>query len=131
MAAVNDQKIGRRQPGTGFGFPVLAGQLFYGRTLVAITAAGMAVKPDHADAAVVVGLSEERVDNSTGADGDITVEVEGGVWNIPVAAATVADIGATVYAVDDNTLQLTNAGGELPAGILKMIDADGHWVDLG
>lgn len=130
MAALKDQNVPRKAPGSGFGFPVLAGVKLFGRTLVAITAAGFAVKPDHADAVKVVGVSEDAVDNTGGANGDAHVEVEQGLWNFAVTGATVANVGDAIYAADDNTLQLTNAGGELPAGTLHMIDGDGHWANI-
>lgn len=130
MVATNDRKLMRKAPGSGFGFPVLAGVIIFGRTYVGLTAAGFAVPIHHGSAVKFAGLSEERIDNSDGLDGDMTVETERGVWNDAVAGAAIANIGDTVYAADDNTLQLTNAGGELPVGTIKMIDADGVWIEF-
>lgn len=128
---IKDRMVTRKSPGTGFGYPVLAGVKIFGRAIVAITAAGFAVLPDHADAIKVVGIAEEAIDNTTGDSGDQYVEVENGPWNLPVDGADVSHIGDTVYAADDQVLQLTNAGGELAAGTLKTIDQDGPWVVIG
>lgn len=127
MAATKDIDAPRRSSDR-YGFPVLAATLLYGRSIVALNANGQALKPDHADAVAVMGLAEERVDNSGGATGDLTVNCLKGTYRYPVTGADYDDIGKTVYADDDNTLQLTNAGGELAAGVLTAIDADGTWV---
>lgn len=130
MVAVNDLKVGRKTPGSGFGFPVLAGVRIFGRTFVGLTATGFAVPIQHADAIKFAGVAEQRVDNRDGSDGDKTVETERGVWNFDVAGADISNIDDTVYALDDNTLQLTNAGGELAVGTIKTIDADGIWIEV-
>lgn len=130
MVATNDQKLSRKLDGSGFGYPALGGQLIFGHTLVGLTAAGFAVPIQHADAIKCVGVSEERIDNREGGDGDQTVETEHAVWKWTVAGADVSNIGDAVYAADDITLQLTNAGGELLAGSIKTIDAEGVWVSL-
>ena len=62
------------------------------------------------------------------ATGDVMARALRGVRRFPVTGDDAGDIGATVYALDDGTLQLTNAGGELAAGIIDGVDADGVWV---
>lgn len=127
MAATKDLERPSRT-GDSYGYPAGAGVRHFGRTLVAVTAALETVLPDDEDAVAVVGLAEERIDNRDGAAGDQTVRALRGVFLFPVAGADVTDVGATVYAADDETLQLTNAGGELAAGTIDGVDADGVWV---
>lgn len=127
MAATKDIEAPER-PGSSYGYPVLAGERIFGRSIVAVTAALAAVPAQHADAVAIVGLAEERFDNRDGATGDVMARALRGVRRFPVTGADAGDIGATVYALDDGTLQLTNAGGELAAGIIDGVDADGVWV---
>lgn len=127
MAATKDIESPER-PGNSYGYPALAGIRIFGRSIVAVTAALEAVPAGHASAVRIVGLAEEQVDNRDGATGDRPVRALRGVRKFPVAGATASNIGATVYALDDDTLQLTNAGGELAAGIIDGIDAEGVWV---
>lgn len=130
MVAFNDKRVARRAPGSGFGYPVLGGVRIFGGTFVGITAAGFAVPAGHADAVVLHGISEERIDNRDGEDGALTVEVEEAVIRYPVDGADISNKGDPVYALDDETLQLTNVGGELQAGTIKTVDAEGVWVEL-
>lgn len=126
MAASNDiERVTRN--GLLASFPVKAATLIYGGTQVAVTAAGLAVKPDHADAVAVVGWARERADNSLGSDGATRVDVSKEMLRIPLAADA-SKVGDPVYVADDNTYQLTNAGGELQAGTVGLVDEDGVWL---
>jgi len=69
------------------------------------------------------------------ASGSKTIEVESGIfaWANSSAgdAITIADIGAVVYGVDDNTVAKTDATGtRSAAGIVFDVDADGVWVEM-
>lgn len=128
MAAATKDLERPARSGDAYGYPVLGGVRIFGRTIVAVTAALAAVPAGHADAVAIVGLAEEQIDNRDGATGDQLVRALRGVRLFPVTGADVTDIGAAVYAADDQTLQLTNAGGELAAGIIDGVDADGVWV---
>jgi hypothetical protein len=67
-----------------------------------------------------VGIAYEQADNSSGSAGDINVKcyVEG-TFELTVSGATVDDIGAPVYASDDNTFLLSPAN----AGCIGYIDS--------
>ncbi|WP_319519642.1 hypothetical protein [uncultured Martelella sp.] len=127
MAASSDiERVTRR--GDRSAFPVKAGTLIYGGTQVALTAAGLAVKPDHADAVAVAGWARERADNSAGGDGAIRVDVSKEMLRISLAGADASNINDPVYVADDNTYQLTNGSGELQAGTVGFVDEDGVWL---
>jgi len=130
MVAHNDQKLGSKLPGSGFGYPVLGGVRIFGTTLVGLTAEGFAAPIQHADVVVFAGVSEERIDNRDGSNGDETVETERPCLNWPIEGVDVSNIGDAVYAADDNTLQLTNAGSELAVGEIRAVDAEGIWVQF-
>jgi len=127
MAASNDIERVTRS-GLFAAFPVAASTVLFGGTQVALTAAGLAVKPDHADAVAIVGWARERVDNSAGGDGAAHVSVSKEMLQIPLAGADGTSINQPVYAADDNTYQLTNAGGELQAGTVGFVDETGVWL---
>lgn len=128
MAATDDIRS-RKKPGLGrrYAYPVLGGQKIFGGAAVGITANKEAVPAGHASAVKLIGFAEERVDNSLGATGDLSVTVEKDARLISLAGATVANIGATVYASADDTFTLT-AGSLLALGTIDAIDADGVWL---
>lgn len=98
-----------------------AGYAAPGRTALALTALGRARKTS---------------DNTTGASGDQNVPVESGTfkWNNSGGGDLIAqaDVDATCYIVDDQTVAKTNGGGtRSAAGIIMGVDSDGVWVQTG
>jgi hypothetical protein len=88
-------------------FQVLATAHVFKGAFVGITAGGYARALAGGDA--FVGLAYEEMDNATGADGDASVRVYTlGDFAHPLAGATIADLGAAVYASSDDTLTLTS-----------------------
>lgn len=128
MTATTDIRA-KKKPGhtRAYAAPVLTGIIIYGGAAVGLTAAGAAVPAGHVNAVKLLGFADERIDNSTGATGDQNVKIEKDVRLIPLAGATVANIGATVYASADDTFTLT-AGALLAIGTIDAIDADGVWL---
>ena len=103
--------------------PVAAATVLYANALVAKNASGYAVPASASPSQVVVGRVIKTYDNSGGAAGDIDAIIEQGAFDYGLAsganAVTVADIGAIVFAQDDNTISKTDQGGTLPvAGVL-------------
>jgi len=65
-----------------------------------------------------VGIAYEEMDNSAGADGAKSVRLFTlGDFQLPLAGATIANLGAALYASDDQTLTLT-AGGNSFVGMV-------------
>jgi uncharacterized membrane protein (DUF2068 family) len=128
MTATDDIRS-KRKPGLGrsYGYPVLANTKIFGGSAVGITANREAVPAAHVSAVKLIGFAEQRADNTGGATGDQVVNIEKDVRLIPLAGATVANIGATVYASADDTFTLT-AGSLLAIGTIDAIDADGVWL---
>ena len=117
----------KTRPGNSYGYPVLGGVRIFGGTYIGVTAALAAVPAGHASCVALIGFAEENVDNRDGATGDRLINAKKDVTAIPLAGATAADIGKTVYASADDTFTLV-AGALLPAGKIDAIDADGVWL---
>ena len=89
-------------------YPVLASTTIYAGALVGLTTAGYLVPMSGANQRVV-GVANETVDNSSGANGDKTCGVDTGVFrmvNDGTNTVTLANVGAgaTIYAEDDQTV---------------------------
>ena len=81
---------------------------------------------------IFMGIAAERVDVTSDdtADGskEVTVYVNG-VWCFPLNGLAQTDVGAPIFADDDN-LPTTTATGNLAIGVLVAIDATYAWVDI-
>jgi len=118
--AESDQVLPNLFPGD---LPVAAATKIYANSIVAKNASGFAVPASASTSQVIVGRAIRTVDNSGGAAGDLDVTIEQGAFDFNIAAGanavTVADIGALVFAQDDNTISKTDQGGTLSvAGVL-------------
>lgn len=112
---------------------VAAATLVHAGALLMRNAAGFIVKGQSATGLVGVGRAEERVDNSAGADGALSVTYRPGVYRYANSgggdAIAQGEIGKLCYAVDDQTVAKTSATGtRSPAGIVDHVDAIGVWV---
>ena len=112
--------------------PVAANTIIYAGGMTAITTAGVA-RPPSAASDIVLGRSRERADNATGADGDVSVDIEAGTFRYANSAGgdeiTRAHIGDDCFAVDDERVARTNGGSSRPrAGSVFDVDALGVWV---
>jgi hypothetical protein len=108
--------------------PVKAATTIYAGATVATDATGYAVPATAATGLKVWGVSEETVDNSTGANGAKYLKVRCGAFTRDVGTAGdalgAADIGATVYAMDDHTVGKVGTS-RSPAGIFLGFETDG------
>lgn len=135
MAALSADRNTPRRQGDDRKGAVAASTLIYAGALVMRNAAGYIVKGQTATGLVGVGRAEERVDNSAGANGALSVTYRPGVYHFANSAAadeiTQAEIGSLCYAVDDQTVAKTNGSStRSPAGIVEDVDAQGVWVRL-
>lgn len=90
-------------------FSVKAGVKIYAGGIVALLA-GLALAGTGVTGLACVGRAEETVDNSGGADGDLTINVMSGIFrydNSGTDPVTAADIGNDCYLVDDETVAKT------------------------
>ncbi|WP_158971990.1 hypothetical protein [Chachezhania sediminis] len=114
---------------------VAAATLVYAGALLMRNAAGNVIEGQTATGLVGIGRAEERVDNSTGSAGDLSVRYRPGTFRFANSAAadeiTIADIGQLAYAVDDQTVAKTDGtASRSAAGIVDAVDDQGVWVRL-
>lgn len=104
--------------------------------MVSVNAAGYAVEASDTAATIVMGVADETVDNSSGADGDKSVNVVRKkafkMKNSATAAVTQASVGSNVYVEDDETVALASGPtNDIVAGQCLGVEADGVWVYIG
>ena len=109
----------------------VAVDVIYRGALCTVNAAGFVAPAGLAAGETFVGVAEETVDNSAGAAGDLKVRLKTeGRYLLTGAGFAQADIGATVYAEDDQTVTKT-AGTSAPVGqIDEFVSATQVWVKL-
>lgn len=135
MAALTASRMYRsRSYGRSIPVPLKAGaKVFQGGLVMIEIASGYGI-PAASGAATgfVVGWALADADNSAGASGALSVQVQTGVIKLNNAGANTlvqTDLGARAYVTDDNTVQKTAAGATNVAGIVDQFDADGGvWV---
>lgn len=118
--------------------PVAADAIIKGGAVVVLKSDGYATKATTATSLRPIGIAEptDSIDNTGGDDGEIFVEVRSGIWGLQNSSGgdeiTVADIGATVYLVDDQTVAKTNGGAtRSAAGAVRMVEGSLVYVELG
>jgi hypothetical protein len=115
-------------------YPVEANTTIYGGALVAINGNGNAVPASASASLKCIGRCERQVVNTTqagvGAAGAISVTVRQGVFffNCPDSSITAVNVFQNCYAVDDNDVSLSDAGGTRPyAGVIIMFGEVGAY----
>lgn len=134
MALSADRNTPLRE-GQREGHPVKAATKIYAGGLTCLDASGWAVPGSASTTLTCIGRAEEQVDNSAGANGDLTVTTRRGTFRFKNSSAgdaiTRAEIGDTCYVVDDETVAKTNGGStRSAAGIIRDVDAQGVWVEI-
>lgn len=135
MAALAQERLtDRKNDGVVRSLPVKAGVKIYLGALVALNA-GFAAPGATAVGRLAIGVAEETIDNTGGADGAVRVRVrecEGKYGNSAAGDAIAqADVGKDCYIVDDQTLAKTdNTGARSRAGKITQVDSDGVYVKL-
>ena len=135
MALSNDRNTPRREDELD-SIPVKAATKLYGGALVCADASGWAVPASSTAGLVARGRADEQVDNTAGANGDLSIRVRRGVfrWDNSAAgdAITQAEIGKHCFVIDDHTVAKTPGNGNRPvAGKVFDVDAQGAWVQTG
>lgn len=117
--------------------PVAAAVLIFVGAIVVTDALGNAA-PGAASGVglVAAGVSVEKADNSTGAAGDITVDIARGQFILANSAGTdaitIADRHKPCFVADDQTVARTsNNGNRAFAGIVRDVTTDGVTVEVG
>lgn len=111
--------------------PVAASTHIYLMGVVCFNASGYAVPADDADGYKLAGLALQEADNSAGAAGAINVRLQKNV-RVPmkITGATQADVGKTVYLVDDETVALSTTYRVVAGKIDEFISSTEVMVEL-
>lgn len=110
--------------------PVAAATIIPAGALVALNAAGNALKADSTVTGFAIGRAEEGVDNSAGAIGDKTVRVKRGVFSCALDATNPpnkAHIGGRVWVTAPDTVSSLNTV-TCRGGILLGFDGAGRAI---
>ena len=133
MAALTKDRNTPRREGKNFFFPVAAGKVFFVGALAVLNATGYAEPATTATGKKGLGRVTEAVSNASGADGATLVAVERGLFAYANdGTVTLAHVGGSAYAVDDQTVAPDNGGGTRSAvGTIRDVDArNGVWVEF-
>lgn len=102
--------------------PVIAGDIIYEGAAVGLDGNGYARPLQGGD--TFAGFAETQADNSNGSAGDthVRVRTQGSV-EIAVDSLVMADIGAAVYASDDDTFTKTDTGNSFIGRVSRVVSA--------
>lgn len=118
-----------------FSFPVAAAVKIYAGAIVVVDTAGNAKPGVTGTGLFCIGRAEALADNTSGAAGDISVEVKMGVYRFAnYASDLIADTERfeTCYVHDDFTVSKGSSGAtKSAAGCVIDVDASGVWVGMG
>jgi hypothetical protein len=136
MALTTDRNT-RSREGDQFTYPVAAGARIFAGAITMLNTSGYAVPGGSGAEQICIGRAEEQVDNSAGADGDLTITVRSGVFKyanniLGRRAIGPENIGTFCYAETDDMVAKLDIGGTLSvAGRVVGVDTDGVWVRMG
>jgi hypothetical protein len=134
-ALIKDRNTLAKHRGRSINVPVAASTQIFAGAMVSSNATGFAVPASDTAGEVVLGIAEEQVDNSAGADADLEIRVRKGTFELNTLGTVVnqADVGRTVFVSDDNNVEKT-AGvvNNIPAGTLDSLDVESGlpWVTI-
>ena len=133
MTALAEDRNTNRMNDDAINLDVAASVQIFKGSLVARDASGDATPGAVATTLRGVGRAAENVDNSSGSAGDLTVQIEKGIFQFGNSTSADlidrGDIGADCYIVDDQTVALTDGTSTRSvAGKIHDVDSDGVWV---
>lgn len=133
MTALAAERDTSERNGSNLSLPAAAAKKIFAGSLVARDGSGNATPGAVATTLLGAGRAKETVDNSGGAAGDLSVEIEKGIFRFGNSTAgdliARADIGNDCYIVDDQTVAKTNGTTTRSvAGKIFDVDSIGVWV---
>jgi len=133
MGALSTDRNTVRKQGDYAAYPVKGGVTVYAGSLVCIDANGYALPGADTAGYRFVGVARHFVDNSTGQDGDVSIEVwKRGCFEFAATGMMLADVGGSVYVLDDQTVGLAaSATNDIPCGMVSEFNsATSIYVDI-
>lgn len=127
LAADRQKYQSRVWRGPTASYPVAASTKIYHGGMVALNASGYLVPGSNTAGLAVVGVAEETVDNTSGADGALRCKVSTGMYkfeNSGTKAVEQGDAGRPIFVEDDQTVADETTKG-IVAGLLVEVETDG------
>jgi len=128
MAALSFPYDARRKDGALLASAVGAGaRVFKGGLVTVASATGLVQAGADSAGLVFVGVAYESVDNTGGAAGAKAVRVhKNGVFTYAKAGAVQADVGKTVFLVDDATVSIAATANSIVCGTIVGVPDGAH-----
>lgn len=105
MAQLTADRKSERKQGIIFALPVAASAHIYAGAMLSSDSSGYLVPASDTADEVFVGVAKKEIDNSSGANGDLTSEgYLKGIFQMNASGMTQADLMKDAYVVDDNTV---------------------------
>ncbi|MCE5243699.1 MAG: hypothetical protein ABFD98_00945 [Syntrophobacteraceae bacterium] len=131
MAALTADRKTPYREGIETEYKVAAATKIFAGSLVCLNAGGYAVPAADAANFKFVGVAREQADNSSGANGDLTVRVRRkGVFRFAASGMALTDIGANVNASDDQTVAKATTNNVACGKIAEFLSATEVGVDI-
>ena len=131
MPALTQDRNTSRREGVELDYEVAAGAKIYAGSLVCLNTSGYAVPGADTAGYKFLGVAQEQKDNSSGANGDLTVRVRRtGVHRFAGTALAITDIGTSVYVSDDQTVAKSTTNSVACGQIAEFVSATEVGVDI-
>lgn len=133
MSALTENRYTKHRDGLVTAHPLKVDAKIYKGSLVCADDTGYATPGDDTLDYKFLGVALESADNTGGADGAVTVRVQtSGVFSFAKSGAiTIADVGAALYIVDDQTVGLAaTTTNDVACGKLEGLDGSDVWVRI-
>lgn len=131
MAALTSDRKTTYRKGIEIEYKVAAGAKIYAGSIVCVNASGYAAPGADTAGFKFVGIAGEQADNSSGANGDITVRVRRkGIFRLTASGMAITDICAAVKVSDDQTVAKTTTNSVACGTIAEFISATQVGVDI-
>ncbi len=131
MTALSADRKTNYREGIEIEYKVAAGAKIYAGSLVCLNTSGYAAPGADTAGFKFVGVAREAADNSSGANGDITVRVRRkGVFRLAASSMAITDIDAAVNVSDDQTVAKTTSNSVACGKIAEFVSAAEVGVDI-
>jgi hypothetical protein len=140
MANISALRLTKDTQSSGeISYAVKASTIIYAGGIVEILS-GVAKPATKGSGKKYVGVAKKTVDNSAGADGDLSVVVQRALTqngerlfafdnDVDAGALAAGDVGASVYLIDDHTVSKTSTGATALGEMVRLAEAQ-VWVLL-
>lgn len=131
MAALSSDRKTTYREGVELEYKVAAGARIFAGSLVCLNPGGYALPGSDTAGFKFIGIASGQADNTSGADGDMSVRVRRkGVFRMTASGMAITDIGAEVKVADDQTVAKTTANSVTCGAIAEFISATEVGVDI-